>query len=49
MQEKGFFFPRGDLSVITIRTIAAVSFYIFVSAFAAPVTHQDLGRQVLSV
>jgi hypothetical protein len=48
MQEKGFFFPRGDQLVTDIHTIAAVSLGFYVSAFAAPVTHQDLGHQVLS-
>jgi hypothetical protein len=47
MQEKGFFFPRGDQPVTDICTIAAVSLCFSVSAFAAPVTHQDLDRQVL--
>ena len=49
MQEKGFFFPRGDQLVTDIHTIAAVSLGFYVSAFAAPVTHQDLGHQVLSL
>jgi hypothetical protein len=46
MQEKRFsaFYP----SVTVIRTIAVVSFIFSVSVFAAPVTHQDLGRHVLS-
>jgi hypothetical protein len=48
MQETGFFFPPLKQSVTDIRTIAAVSLRFYVSAFAAPVTHQDLGRQVLS-
>jgi len=47
MQEKGFFLSATfNTSVTDIRTIAAVSLRFYVSAFAAPVTHQVLGRQV---
>jgi hypothetical protein len=48
MQEKVFCFRVIDASVTDIRTIAAVSLRFYVSAFAAPVTHQVLGCQVLS-
>jgi hypothetical protein len=43
MQEKGLFIPRFYESVTNFSTIAAVSLSFSVSAFAAPVTHQDQG------